>query len=201
MTSADDQPTVSTPGALARYAAWVALAVTVGLVGYAGYVVYPRFDLPAGVGAGLLVLAAAAGVAAFFSPCSFPLLVSMLARPLSVDDGSPRRPWRRALGFAAALSAGAIAFLAVVGGLLAVGAAAFFDDVTFTSTAGRVIRIVTGAALVVFGLIQINRLTVNLRRFEPGLHRVLGRQAELRRRRPLAGFALFGFVYLLAGFG
>ena len=38
-------------------------------------------DLPAGEGAGLAVLAAGAGVAAFFSPCSFPLLVTALARP------------------------------------------------------------------------------------------------------------------------
>jgi hypothetical protein len=45
--------------------------------------------------------------------------------------------------------------------------------VTFTSTTGRVLRITVGAALVLFGLIQLNRIKINLRRFEPALHGVL----------------------------
>lgn len=189
------------PGLLIRYGAWVAAAVMLGLAGYAGYVVYPRFDFPAGAGAGLLVLAAAAGLASFFSPCSFPLLVSILARPLAADVGHHRRPFGRAIAFAGALSLGAAAFLAVTGGILAVGAGSLVEDVTFTSTTGRVLRIVVGTALVVFGLVQTNRVRVDLRRFEPALHKLLKRQAGLRRQQPLLGFVLFGFVYLLAGFG
>lgn len=187
-----------------RYTAWAAASVTLGLAGYLGYVVYPRFDLPAGAGAGLLVLAAAAGVASFFSPCSFPLLVSMLARPLAApDDSNPtRRPLGRALVYATALSIGAAMFLGLLGGVLSLGAGSVVDDVTFTSTTGRVLRVVVGAALIVFGLVQTGRIEVNLRRFEPALHRTLGKQAGLRRRRrPFRGFVLFGFVYLLAGFG
>lgn len=184
-----------------RYLGWAAAATGLGLVGYVGYVLYPRFDLPAGAGAGLLVLAAAAGTASFFSPCSFPLLVSMLARPLAVDDTTARRPLARALLYASALSLGAAAFLTLVGALLALGAGSIFADITFTSTAGRMLRVTVGAALVVFGFVQTGRLAVDLRRFEPSLHKALGRQAELRRRRPFVGFVLFGFVYLLAGFG
>ncbi len=183
-----------------RYTAWTVVAIGLGLAGYVGYVVYPRFDLPAGVGAGLLVLAVAAGTASFFSPCSFPLLVSMLARPLAA--GNPHhRPLGRAATYASALSLGAVTFLALVGALLALGAGSVFAGITFTSMTGRILRAVVGTALVIFGLAQTNRLRVNLRRFEPGLHRVLGRQAALRRRRPLTGFVLFGFLYLLAGFG
>lgn len=186
-----------------RYTAWAAASVALGLAGYIGYVVYPRFDLPAGAGAGLLVFAAAAGVASFFSPCSFPLLVSMLARPLAApDDSDPRRrPFGRALVYATALSVGAAMFLALLGGVLSLGAGSVVEDVTFTSTAGRVLRVVVGAALIVFGLVQTGRIPVDLRRFEPALHGLLGHQARLRRRRPFRGFVLFGFVYLLAGFG
>lgn len=186
-----------------RYGGWTAAAVALGLAGYVGYVVYPRFDLPAGAGAGLLILAAAAGVASFFSPCSFPLLVSMLARPLAASDDSStsRRPVGRALTYALALSVGASAFLVVLGGILSLGAGAMVDDVTFTSSAGRVLRIVVGVALIVFGLVQTGRIAVDLRRFEPALHGVLSRQAGLHRRRPMLGFVLFGFVYLGAGFG
>lgn len=186
-----------------RYSAWATAAVALGLAGYLGYVIYPRFDVPAGAGAGLLVLAAAAGVASFFSPCSFPLLVSMLARPLAASDGSDpkRRPFGRALVYALALSLGAATFLALLGGILALGAGSVVENVTFASTAGRVLRVVVGAALIVFGLVQTGRVPVDLRHFEPALHRLLGRQARLRRRRPFSGFVLFGFVYLLAGFG
>lgn len=184
-----------------RYWAWTLAAVLLGLAGYSGYVLYPRFDLPAGAGAGLLVLATAAGVASFFSPCSFPLLVTMLARPLTSDGDTRWSPVRRALGYATALSVGATGFLTLTGGALALGAGSLVEDVTFTSATGRVLRVVVGTALVLFGLVQLGRIQVNLRRFEPVLHGVLRNQAALRRRRPLAGFVLFGFVYLLAGFG
>ena len=184
----------------ARYWAWAGAAMVLGLAGYVGYVLYPRFDLPAGAGAGLLVLATAAGVASFFSPCSFPLLVSMLARPLTTSAPSGR-PIRRALGHATALSVGAAGFLVLTGGALALGAGSLIKDVTFTSSTGRALRIVVGAVLILFGLVQLNRIQVNLRRFEPALHGVLRKQATLRRQRPFAGFVLFGFVYLLAGFG
>lgn len=176
-----------------RYAGLAAATAAAAVAGYAGYLVYPRFDLPAGTGAGLLVLAAAAGIAAFFSPCSFPLLVSILAR-------APARPGV-ALRYATALSLGASAFLVAAGAGIAAGGSALFADVTFTSTAGRAIRIVVGLLLVVLGLIQVGAVRVSWRRFEPALHGYLRRQAGLRRQRPFLGFALFGFGYLAAGFG
>lgn len=176
----------------ARYALLAGAVTAAAVVGYLGYVVYPRFDLPAVSGASLLVLAVAAGVASFFSPCSFPLLVSILTRPTGRGT---------LLVFALALAFGATAFLLLLGALVALGAGTIFDGVTFTSTAGVAIRIVIGTLLIVLGLIQLNRLPVSFRRFEPATHGLLKRQADLRRERPVVGFALFGFVYLLAGFG
>lgn len=67
-------------GGLGRYVVLVASVAVVGLAGYAGYMLFPRFDLPAVEGVAVLWLAAAAGVASFFSPCSFPLLLSILGR-------------------------------------------------------------------------------------------------------------------------
>jgi hypothetical protein len=67
-------------GAARRYAALVGATGAAAVAGYVGYVLYPRFDLPAATGASLLALAAAAGIASFFSPCSFPLAVTLLAR-------------------------------------------------------------------------------------------------------------------------
>ena len=185
-----------------RYVALALGAVALALAGYLGYVIYPRFDLPAGQGAGLLLLAAGGGVASFFSPCSFPLLVTMLARPLGeLALAHGRRRLRPALLFAAALSVGAATFLVGTGAVIALVGGRLFAGITFTSTAGRIIRLAVGLLLIVLGLIQLGRLPVDLRRYEPTLHRYLRRQARVRRQRPLVGFTLFGFGYLLAGFG
>ncbi len=182
---------------------YILLAAIVGvlaLAGYTGYVLYPRFDLPAATGIGLLVLAAGAGIASFFSPCSFPLLVTLLARESGAPTGGsgPRLP--RALSFATGLALGASAFLLVTGVAIALGASALFEGVTFTSTAGRVIRLVVGALLILLGLIQVGLLPVSF-----SAHAVtnplMRRQARLRRERPALGFGLFGFGYILAGFG
>jgi cytochrome c biogenesis protein CcdA len=182
------------------YALLALATAAVALIGYLGYVFYPRFDLPAGTGATLLVVAAGAGIASFFSPCSFPLLLSMLARPIAAE-AEAGRPFRKAATFAAALSLGASVFLVAVGLAIAAGASTYFDDVTFTSTAGITIRIVVGTLLITLGLIQLNLLPISFRRFAPAMHGYLRRQAQVRRRRPLVGFTLFGFGYLLAGFG
>lgn len=183
-----------------RYVLLVAAVVAAGVGGYVGYVLYPRFDLPATAGAGTLVLAAAAGFAAFFSPCSFPLLATLLARSAGADRPLGQR-LRRAVGFAAALAAGASAFVLVVGALFAVGGSGLAAAVTFTSPAGRVLRIGVGVALIVLGAVQADRLAIGFRRFESRIHGALKRQARLRRRHPVAGTALFGFGYLAAGFG
>jgi cytochrome c biogenesis protein CcdA len=182
------------------YALLAFATAAVAFLGYLGYVFYPCFDLPPGTGATLLVLAAGAGIASFFSPCSFPLLLSMLARPLAAE-AEAGRPFRKAAAFAAALSLGASVFLVAVGLAIAAGASTYFDDVTFTSTAGITIRIVVGTLLITLGLIQLDLLPISFRRFEPAMHGYLRRQAQVRRRRPLVGFTLFGFGYLLAGFG
>lgn len=184
------------------YGGLVAAVVGLSLAGYIGYIVYPRFDLPAGRGALLLALAAGAGVASFFSPCSFLLLVTMLARPLQDgrDNGKDPRG-TGALRFAAALSIGATTFLLLVGTFMALGADAVFEDVTFTSPSGRVIRGLVGTLLIVLGLIQLSVLRVSLRRFESASHAFLGQQADPGNRSSMVRFGLFGFVYLLAGFG
>lgn len=186
-----------------RYLILAASTLALALAGYIGYVLFPRFDLPSLTGATLLILALAGGVASFFSPCSFPLLLTMLSRPIAdeLEAGGRRRATRRAATFAGALSIGAATFLIATGVLIALGAGTFFEDVTFTSTAGRIIRAVVGVLLILLGLIQLNVLPNSFRRFEPAMHGFLRRQSRLRRKHPVRGFALFGFGYVAAGFG
>lgn len=172
------------------------------LAGYAGYVLYPRFDLPAATGIGLLMLAVAAGVASFFSPCSFPLLVTLLSRESRTETQSRRVRLNRSLAFGSSLAIGAVVFLALTGLGIALGASAIFGDVTFTSTIGRVLRLAIGGLLILLGLLQLG--VIQAAPFD-GVHRIsaplMRRQRQLRQHHPVLGFSLYGFVYVLAGFG
>lgn len=183
-----------------RYGLLAAGTLLAGIAGYVGYVLYPRFGLPPVAGASVLLLAAAAGFAAFFSPCSFPLLATLLARH-TTGDASRGQRLRHAVVFAAALSTGAVVFVLTVGVMFALGGRGLASAVTFTSISGRIIRAAVGILLIVLGLAQSGRLQLNLRQFEPTVHGMLKRQARLRRDHPVAGMAMFGFGYLAAGFG
>ncbi len=186
---------------------WYALltlgVIILAIAGYAGYVLYPRFGLPAVQGASLLLLAVAAGIGSFFSPCSFPLLVTLLARHSSDEaPASDRYPLvKRALSFAIALSLGASGFLILSGIVLALAGEALFAGVTFTSTPGRIIRMTVGTVLIILGLIQLRKLPFNLDAVARLVTPLMQLQARQRRKNPLIGFTLLGFAYPLAGFG
>lgn len=174
---------------------WWLLVVGVGLaglLGYLTYLAYPRFGLAGANVTTAIGLGAVAGVASFFSPCSFPLLLAILAR----REGSVSR-----FTAAWATAGGALLFLAIVALVLFFGGGALVSQVTFDSPVGITLRAVVGIVLVTLGLMQAGVLTNRI----PGLKgissRLLRRQASLRRRRPVFGHALFGFSYVLAGFG
>lgn len=188
-----------TDGGRSGYVLLVIVVVVVAVAGFVGYVLYPRFDLPAVEGAGLLGLAAAAGVASFFSPCSFPLLVTLLGRQTVADSGSGRSA--RPAVFGGSLALGAGFFMLMAGAVIALGGEAFFAGVTFTSPTGITIRIVVGLLLIFLGSIQIGVVPLSMHAVSRLAQPMLRGQARLRRDRPVAGFALLGFGYVLAGFG
>lgn len=181
-----------------RFVLLAGLTLLAALAGYAGYVAYPRFGLPPAAGAGLLLLAAGAGVASFFSPCSFPLLLTLLSREVRDGEG---RAIASGLRFAVPFSAGALAFILLAGAFLGLGGSAFAARFTFTSPQGIITRIVVGLVLVFLGLVQTEVLPFSFHAVERATRPVAEAQARFRRRHPVAGFAVFGFGYLLAGFG
>lgn len=182
-----------------RYLILVVAVLVVAVAGYVGYVVYPRLDLPAVEGVGLLGLAAAAGVASFFSPCSFPLLVTLLGRQVVQDAEAGRSP--RPAVFGGSLALGAAVFMLAAGLVIGVGGEALLAGVTFASTAGITIRVVVGVLLVSLGLIQVGVIPFSMHAVSRFAQPLVWSQARLRRDRPVAGFAMFGFGYVLAGFG
>lgn len=188
----------SAGGSALTYWLLTALTVVIALAGYAGYVLYPRFDLPAAEGLGLLGLAAGAGVASFFSPCSFPLLVTLLAGH-SADDQADGSPGPTVFG--ASLALGAALFITVVGVVIAIGGAALFGGVTFASTPGRIIRLITGTLLVVLGLSQAGILGFSMHGISRFLQPRVGGRIRRRGGATWPRFVFFGFGYVLAGFG
>lgn len=190
---------MSATGRAGGYLLLVLAVAALGLAGYAGYELYPRFGLPAVEGATLLALAAGAGIASFFSPCAFGLLVTLLAR--EAGDGRGPHRLRRPLRFAAGMSLGATVFMLATGTLIAAGGAGLAAGVTFTSIAGRALRLAVGAALVVLGLVQLRLLPSPLHAVAERVRPLQRLSARERGRRPFWGDVLFGFGYLLAGFG
>ena len=193
-----------------RFTGLALAALVVGLLGYVGYELYPRFDLPPVEGVALLALAAGAGVASFFSPCAFALLLAVVGRGVGTTarDGSGEGQRDRvddgigpALRRATAVSLGATVFVVLVGGILALGGRALVGDVVFRSTEGRILRAGVGLFLVAMGSLQTGLLPNPLHAVEDLVRPFMRLQAEQRRKRPFLGSAMFGFGYLLAGFG
>jgi cytochrome c biogenesis protein CcdA len=96
---------------------------------------------------------------------------------------------------------GAALFILLTGVVIALGGSALFAGVTFTSTAGITIRAVIGLLLIVLGVIQLGLIPVSFHGTETLTTPLLRRQAQLRKNHPMLAFGLFGFVYILAGFG
>ncbi|MFP3853746.1 MAG: hypothetical protein ACLFWD_05565 [Anaerolineales bacterium] len=181
-----------------KYGLMIVLVLAIALLGFSVFLHYAALDMVGFAGSGLLVLAVAAGTASFFSPCSFSLLATLLARETRSESASSR-PIGRALKFAAGLAVGVSAFLLLVGGLIALGAGPVIRQITFTSTAGRILRTVIGGLLILLGLVQSRGLRIKAAdRIKRPLHEL---QARLRRKSPLQGFSFCGFGYVLTGFG
>jgi cytochrome c biogenesis protein CcdA len=183
----------------ARLALLVAGTLLVALAGYTGFRLYPSIGGGSGSGAALVGVAAATGFAAFFSPCSFPLMLTMLGRQAGSDTGRSRL--RPALRFALAASIGASAFVVGFGMLLSIGGGAIARQITFTSGPGRALRIAVGLLLITMGLAQLGRIRIPFFRLA-----VLATPIERRRRTSdnpdrFSNHVLYGFGYLIAGFG
>lgn len=113
--------------------------------------------------------------------------------------GARRRsgPWRSPPGS----RWGPAAFVLAAGLVIGLGGAGLVSGVTFTSAAGRALRLSVGALLLLLGLVQLDLLPNPLHRLEDWVRPLQRLAARQRRRRPLWGHVLFGFGYLLAGFG
>lgn len=167
---------------------FVIVAAGVALAGLAGFTGARSLPGAGDFSGGTLVLAAVAAFGAFFSPCSFPLLLTLLARP---DSATVRRALRIGAGVAATFGVLAVTF--VVGGL------ALHRAVRLESGAGQVFRGAVGSLLVVLGMHQMGRLRTDASWADRVACGAGSRVAGLPER-AMGDFA-YGAAYLLVGFG
>ncbi len=176
----------------ARFTAVAIGVVVIGLAGYTGFVAFVGSQRD--IAAGVMVLAAGTGFAAFFSPCSFPLLLTFLTRRSTDSPGG-------ALLSGLRVAAGAALLLAAVATVMVLGGTALGSVIEFDATAGRLFRLGVGLLLVVLGLRQTRLWRVRMR----WLDRVAGQSARVfdpgRVTNPGRSDVVYGFGYLLAGFG
>jgi len=175
---------------MARFAVVVAGLLIVGVAGYIGFVAFVESDRSTGT----FVLAASTGFAAFFSPCSFPLLLTFLTRRA---DESVRSASTSALR----VGVGAVSLLLVLAIPLAVFGDVVGTVVAFDRPVGRFFRATVGLALIVLGLRQARVLRVRMRGFDRlatwAASAFDPSRVASRRRSDF----VYGFGYLLAGFG
>jgi len=181
------------------YSVLVVLILILAFIGYIGYTLYPRFNLPPATGLSLSILAVSAAIASFFTPCSFPLLTTLLARSVHTDQRN--KSLLRALRYGLALALGASAFLLLVGAGIALGGGTLFTQVTFVSAAGRILRVIVGGVLILLGIIQLGYLVFPFDKFTSVVTPIRKLQIRIRDEHPMGGFFLFGFAYILTGFG
>ncbi len=144
----------------------------------------------------LYLVAMAAAVATFFSPCSFPLLPGYLSAYYNTESGKREHALRR--GMLAA--AGVITFTVVIGtaiALLGQGVASSFSiSSSNPSLFTRVFRMALGTILVSLGAIQLSNLTFHSRSLDALTNRFYS-----AARTGNKGLYLYGFGYNAAGIG
>jgi len=108
---------------------------------------------------------------------------------------------RHLIRSAAAFTAGMALFLLLTGLTLALGAGEWIAAVTFTSTAGHLLRLVVGLVLIGFGLWQVRGKSLTFSWLNRTLQPLWTKQAQLRHQQTMVSYGLYGFGYTLAGFG
>ncbi len=180
-----------------RYVLTILSILVVTLLGYLGFVTFLKDVMPAFNNYGLYLLAMAAAIATFFSPCSFPLLPGYLSFYYNTEQVDGRK-WAFHRGTPAA--AGVVTFTVILGVIIALlgqGVAGSFSiSSPNPSLFTRVFRIGLGLFLVSLGAIQLSNVTFH-NHFLDALTGRFYATAKGGNR----GLYLYGFGYNAAGIG
>lgn len=176
-------------------ALYIAALLVISGIAIAGWLLFLAFApilTRTPVGLSLAVVALMAGVASFFSPCSFSLIPALFAHFASVRES---RFGILTYGLVTAL--GVLAFLTILAILIGILGQSIAGVVAISEVAIWVRRIV-GLILIVLGILQFGFSFGRLENLRDIVRRTTLSWAP---RSPLFASFLFGFGYTLAGIG
>lgn len=177
----------------------IAVVAVAAIAGFGGFRLAAGLELGDGAGAGMVALAAVTGFAVFFSPCSFPLVIAMLAGSDRAAAAGRRR--RDAVATGLAMGVGAAVFLLLTGVAVGLAGEGLAQSVGFNTIGGRILRATIAGVLVTSGLAQLGLVSVPLWRVTQLARPVERRRAVVAERHQYRAHMLFGFGFILAGFG
>jgi len=170
------------------------------LAGFIYFAFFPRYTWFYVTNMGVWAVAAIAGVASFFAPCSFPLLITFLTIETGVNtkDAARQAMLRRALRFSLGVSLGMAGFMLVTGFILAVGGSHLVGAIDFHTPMGRFLRVLAGFLILVLGLAQLHELPLfaGLMNLATPLQRWQSQQSN-----PFISYIILGAAYPIVGFG
>lgn len=145
---------------------------------------------------GLLLFAVVAGIATFFSPCSFPLMPGYLASFVTAKNVK-----QNVIFYGLAGAFGVILFSLLLGGVIGVAGEGFARSLSITtetpSLTTQILRYTIGSILILLGIFQYANLPFLLKFFHKIGHGLSVKTIE----RSAKGVFLYGFGYTAAGLG
>jgi cytochrome c-type biogenesis protein len=178
---------------------WLIIISTalVALAGYLVFVVFLKEILPAFSAYSLYLVAVIAGIATFFSPCSFPLLPGYLS---FYYNSGEKQGKKRELYYGLIAAMGVITFNVILGMVVALLGQAFASSLSISnqtpSVLTRIFRLVIGGVLLTLGTFQFSNITFHTRT----LH-LLTSKFSMKATSGEKGLYLYGFGYNAAGIG
>lgn len=171
----------------------VALIVTIGYFTFRFFVTNVA-GTPSAYG--LLLFAVIAGIATFFSPCSFPLMPGYLASFITAKGAK-----RNVIFYGLAGALGVILFSLLLGGVIGIAGEGFAKSLSITtgtpSLLTQTLRYIVGSILILLGIFQYVNLPFLSRIFHKLSH---GLSIKLTEKSAKSVF-LYGFGYTAAGLG
>ncbi len=184
---------------------WVLVAILVAAlvaVGYSVFVFFIKSFSPTTGTLSLLVFAVIAGIATFFSPCSFPLLPGYLTRHLQTIDKDPKKARTSVVSNGVAAAGGVFLFDLILGLATVLIGFSFAGSLGISGPSPnlyvRVFRGTVGAFLVLLGILNLRGTGIFHNDSLTSIGKRLMKNGELKPSRKM--FA-YGFGYVSVGIG
>ncbi len=185
-----------------RWALLATLVAALVAIGYGVFVFFIKSFSPTTGTLSLLAFAVVAGIATFFSPCSFPLMPGYLTRHLQVIDKDPKKIRTSVLSNGLAAAGGVFLFDLILGLAIVLIGASFAGSLGISGPSPnlyvRIFRGTVGAFLVLLGVLNIRGTGIFHNDSLTSIGKRLTRNGELKPSREM--FA-YGFGYVSVGIG